>query len=207
MEELENQSTSITLPQGFDEDKPYPLIIALHWSLDNYPGINRDFMAGFVEPAFAGLGAILAAPMRIGADWTDESNEAAIMGMIAELQRKFPINTRRLLLAGYSMGGIGSWAVGARHQDTFAGILPISAQPPAGVLEIDWQVPLYVIHSHQDEYFPFKEVQPIVDELKQQDADITWHPLTNGTHFDTDSFISAVQASHPWIRSLWQYGT
>ena len=204
MEEFINQSTSITLPPGFEEDKSYPLIIALHWGLDNYPGVNRDFMAGFIEPAFDGLGAILAAPMRRELDWTDASNEAVIMEVIAELQRTYPINTGQILLTGYSMGGIGSWAVGSRHQDTFTGILPISAQPPAGVLEFDWQVPLYVIHSQQDEYFPFRDVQTIVDELKQQGADISWHPLTNGTHFDTGSFISAVQASHPWIRSMWQ---
>ena len=204
MEEFINQSTSITLPPGFDADKPYPLIIALHWGLDNFPGINRDFVAGFAEPAFAGLGAILAAPVRIGSDWTDEINEDAIMEMIGEIQRKFPINTGQILLTGYSMGGIGSWMLGSSSQDTFAGILPISARPPARVLEIDWQVPLYVIHSQQDEYFPFIEVKSIVDKLKQQGANITWQLLAHGTHFNSDSFISAVQASHPWIRSLWQ---
>jgi len=204
MEEIDKQATLITLPPRYDADDTYPLIIALHWGLDSYPGINRDFMAGFLEPAFDGLGAILTAPVRIGSDWTDANNEDAIMEMIAGLQRKFPINPRQILLTGYSMGGIGSWAVGARHQDTFVGILSISAQPPAEAVDILWRVPIYVIHSRQDEYFPFKDVQPIVDELKRQGADITWHPLTNGTHFDTGSFISAVQASHPWIRSLWQ---
>lgn len=201
---LAKQSVDITLPNGFNTDKPHPLIIALHWGIDIYHSIHRDFMTGFVEPAFNGLGAILVAPRRLGSDWENTDNDTALLNLAEKLQSQYSINPGQILLTGYSMGGIGSWMLGSRHQDTFTGILPISAQPPAQAISISWKVPLYVIHSQQDEFFPFHEVQVVVDKLQRLGIDITWRPLAIGTHFDTGSFITAVRASHPWIHSLWE---
>lgn len=201
---LDMQSVCITLPPGFIADKPHPLIIALHWGIDIYRSIHRDFMTGFVEPAFNGLGAILAAPRRTGSDWANAANDTALLNLAEKLQSQYSVNPGQILLTGYSMGGIGSWMLGSRHQESFAGILPISAQPPAQAIGIPWKIPLYVIHSQQDEFFPFHEVQVVIDNLQRLGVDITWRPLAFGTHFDTGSFITAVRASHPWIRSLWE---
>jgi predicted esterase len=38
---------------------------------------------------------------------------------------RYPIDTNRVVLAGYSMGGFGTWNLGLRYPDRFAGIMPL----------------------------------------------------------------------------------
>ncbi len=199
----ENNSVSLIFPADYDNNQSYPLTLALHWGLENYPGIENDFLEDFVAPAFDGVGVILAAPRRIGVDWTNAANEVALLAWINRLRSKYPINSRQILLTGYSMGGIGSWLIGGRHQELFAGIMPISAQPPPEVVDMDWKIPLFVIHSRRDEFFPFVNVERVVRALQHKGTEINWQPVDRGTHFDPAGFVPYVGAGYSWIRETW----
>jgi len=74
------------------------------------------------------------------------------------------------------MGSIGSWLVGSRHQNVFAGIIPISALPPAEVVVMGCVIPLYVAHNRMDESLAFTEVKRVITTLQQQCVAINWRP-------------------------------
>ena len=42
-------------------------------------------------------------------------------------QENWSIDRDRVILAGLSYGGLGTWEIGGRHPDTFAGLVPVSA--------------------------------------------------------------------------------
>ncbi len=66
--------------------------------------------------------------------WTDTGTEEWIMTLIDEARRTFDVPLDRVYIGGHSMGGYGSWVLGAHHADRFAAALP-SAGAPSPILD------------------------------------------------------------------------
>ena len=80
----------------------------------------------------ARYGYIVIAP-----EWTEEHQKqynysarehAAVLNTLRDACRRFSIDTDRVYLSGYSMGGDAVWDIGLAHPDLWAGVIPISAQ-------------------------------------------------------------------------------
>mgnify|MGYP001206222344 CR=1 FL=1 len=78
--------------------------------------------------------------------WTDSGSEEFVVDLIEAAVRTWKLERDRVYLAGHSMGGYGSWVIGARHADALAGLAP-SAGAPTPILgadgvatDIDWGV-------------------------------------------------------------------
>jgi predicted peptidase len=115
----------------------------------------------------------------------------------------YNIDSQKILLCGYSLGGIGTWYIAARNQSLFTAALPISAAPLPSSVETEWRIPLYVIHSRQDEIFPLDTVEEVVRTLQAKGTSIELLVVDGVTHFETESFVHPLQTAIPWIRKLW----
>jgi phospholipase/carboxylesterase len=130
----------IVTPKGHDPDRPAPLIVALHGYGDrpeNHPGVW--------VPAANDFGAILAVPQggrQVGGGfgWTGvEEVEAVLERVLAEVSGRFTVDRSRIVLAGFSQGAYLAMALGVRHPELLAGVIPmagayipeIDAPPPA----------------------------------------------------------------------------
>src|SRR5688572_18256808 len=51
--------------------------------------------------------------------WRGEHNERLAMTALANTRREHVIDPDRIVLSGFSYGGLGVWEIGARHKDTF----------------------------------------------------------------------------------------
>jgi predicted esterase/tetratricopeptide (TPR) repeat protein len=51
---------------------------------------------------------------------------AAVLNSLRDACRRFSIDTDRVFLSGYSMGGDAAWDIGLAHPDLWAGVIPIS---------------------------------------------------------------------------------
>ena len=54
--------------------------------------------------------------------------EQDVMNAIDQMEKRYSIDPDRIILAGYSMGGMGVWTIGAHYPDRFAGLLVICAR-------------------------------------------------------------------------------
>lgn len=61
--------------------------------------------------------------------WTDSGTEEFVLELIEAAKRTWKIDPDRVYIAGHSMGGFGSWTIGAHHVDLFAGIGPYAGAP------------------------------------------------------------------------------
>ncbi len=61
--------------------------------------------------------------------WTDAGTEEFVLDLVAAAMRTFKIDPDRVYLGGFSMGGYGSWALGAHHADRWAAIAPAAGAP------------------------------------------------------------------------------
>ncbi|MFQ5787663.1 MAG: dienelactone hydrolase family protein [Thermodesulfobacteriota bacterium] len=119
------------------------------------------------------------------------------------LMEQYRIDKENTLLAGYSLGGIGTWYITANNQNEFAGALPISTRPLDEATNVMWHIPIYVIHSRDDEIFPFEDTVKTVDMLKKRKASVELKIVEGITHYDTYGFIEPLKNTIPWIRKVW----
>jgi predicted peptidase len=147
--------------------------------------------------------AIMVAPDCPDKNWETQQSEICILSLLDFISRSYPIDLRRCLIVGYSMGAKGSWSLAARHHDKFSAMIPISALPPEGMSEIYWQIPLYVIHSKHDERYPLKTTQEVVKQLQRRGVDIELYVVKGVTHYNVGGFVRPLQGAIPWIKHVW----
>ena len=68
--------------------------------------------------------------------WTDSGTEEFVLELVDRALRTWNIDPDHVYFVGHSMGGYGSWTLGAHHADRVAGIAP-SAGAPTPILGSD----------------------------------------------------------------------
>lgn len=192
---------TISVPVGYSRAVPVPLIVVLHYGGAVTPFFGRGIIDGFAEPGFRALHAILVAPDSLGGDWTTEQNGTAVVWLARQVMKTYAVDPRKVALSGYSMGGIGTWFIAARNQDLFTAAIPV-ASAPAG--DADWRIPLYVIHSRDDEIMPIARIRDHVDRLKAGGARIEWRELGGLTHYETGAYGPALGEAASWLEQVWR---
>lgn len=141
------QPYALSLPEGMDDAKPgyrFPLHVKLHGR-----GGTRNEVRFFNEHH--------GKKPQDGQDWiqldvfgrTDNayrwSGETDVFEAIADVSRRFRIDTRRITLWGFSMGGAGAWHLGLHHPSRWS-----SVGPGAGFVDFyEYQKQTEQLPSHQ----------------------------------------------------------
>lgn len=71
--------------------------------------------------------------------WTDSGTEEWVLDLIDAALRTWDLDPDQVWMGGHSMGGFGTWVIGSRHADRFAGLVP-SAGAPTPMLDRDGRV-------------------------------------------------------------------
>jgi predicted peptidase len=179
-----------------------PLVVALHYSGEVTPHYGSGLIDGLVEPGLGELGAILVAPDALGGgDWTTSKNEHAVEWLTRSIVLSYAVDPKKVAVTGYSMGGDGTWFIGGRHQDLFTAAIPVEGEPPEK--DVEWQIPVYVIHSTDDEIIPFGPVEEHIKRLKDQGVSVELNVVKGLTHYDTAAFAEPLQKAVPWLQAVW----
>ncbi|MDJ0975915.1 MAG: alpha/beta fold hydrolase [Planctomycetota bacterium] len=145
------------------------LVIALH---GGGQGVGDGANALSKWGSVFGKALVIAptAPELRATAWNQPDIEAWVLALIDAAKRSFDIDTNRIYLVGHSMGGFGTWSVGCRHADRFAGLSPCAGgvfvmRSSAGVqVGPGWvtnllNTPIRFFHSTDD-----KQVGPAADQ-------------------------------------------
>jgi predicted peptidase len=195
---------SLLLPEGYQGDTPVPLVFALHYSGHGLPFYGELFLTELIGPALSKLGAIMVAPDCPAKDWTCPESEAFVLNLLDFIESNYDIDPSRVLLTGFSMGGIGTWHLASKFQDRFTAALVMAAGSPEDTLTTDWTLPLYVIHAREDQLFPIANTTRAVVNLEESGVDITYRILEHTTHYETQKFIIPLQDAASWIIEHWE---
>ncbi len=153
------------------------------------------------------FGAIIVSPDCPSGSWDDPISESYVIELHKWLIEQYEIKKDKTLLAGYSFGGIGTWFIAGRNQNEFGGAIPISARPLEEAVHVDWSIPIYVIHSKQDEVFRVEDTVKAVERLRKRKTQIELKIVEGVTHYDTYGFIEPLRETTPWIRKVWRRDT
>lgn len=156
----------IKLPDQFNKNKKYPVIIFLHGGVVARPKSlerRQETLDAFNIPNEDP--SILAAPIRLEWDWDAKK----IQDMIMDIKSNLKIDENRIYLTGLSMGGRGTFIVAAGLPQTFAAIMPLS--PHHGpfsyvpLAEKVANIPTWLHHSTNDKTSKFSVAKEMADQL------------------------------------------
>jgi predicted esterase len=128
---------ALYVPPGFDPQKKYPLIVALH-GMNGRPMEMIMWLFGHDDPARDGnwedrhprrdlekLDAIVVAPDGHFNTMYRDVGEDDVMHVVDWAVANYPIDDARVTITGPSMGGIGSAACALHYPDRFAAAEPL----------------------------------------------------------------------------------
>lgn len=194
----------ISIPSSYGKSKKTPLVMTLHYGGRVTPYYGQSYLNILTGPALKDLGAIIVSPDCPGKGWTDPYSEKTIISLLDLIQEKYNIDNKRILLTGFSMGGVGTWHIAANHANRFTVILPISSMSRIKTLKKIKNLPIYIIHSKKDEIFHFEKVEAMAKQLKAQGLLVKFVALEKTSHYHTNKFVPALKDAVPWIKKNWK---
>ena len=103
----------VTLPEGFDGAKTYPLFIALHGGGENIEAFKPNWRSDLMEREFiiAWVQSSQVATMN-GYTWEEqETTRREVREAYEKVCADYPVDTSEVLIGGFSSGGYGSLVV------------------------------------------------------------------------------------------------
>jgi len=190
----------------------HPMIVALHYGTPEDPGLSPYFGLGYVGqlvlPALQDLNAVIIAPDAPEASWAHPGSEEAVLAVVADVKTRVPIDGRRTLVTGFSLGGRGAWFFAQTHPELFRAAIPMAAaprgegdDPAAAVAPV--KMPVYAIHSRADRTVPVDRVDAGVKALQAQGGDVTLALIDDIAHNMIPGFIDPLAAAMPWVQKVW----
>src|SRR5262245_17185173 len=193
---------ALSIPPGYTPKARVPLVLALHFAGDPADA-GKAVMEILVRPALSDLGAIIVAPDAQGAgDWSTPENDHAVNQLLDAVIAAYSIDTKKIAVTGFSMGGRGTWYFAAKYPERFSAAIPVAGVPPASAA--GWRLPVLAIHSRNDEVAPIGPTEQRIKDLAQFGVHAQLITLSGITHFQTYRFVDGLKRAVPWLKEVWK---
>ena len=190
---------TIRIPNQYDGETAKPLMLLLHYGYSGSkpePFTGQQMINAFEKKLPKDL--FILAPDVVESDWKHSKNEAAAVWLVQSMLKTYNIDESQVLICGFSMGGEGAWYIGSRHQDLFTGVIPIAA-PVAGQKD-SWQIPIYVVHSKDDEVVPYFAARRHSKTVEQNGAVIKFKAAEGVDHYNAAHYRGYLPDALFWIQ-------
>jgi predicted esterase len=188
----------VQLPPEYTPYHNYPTIVTLNGG-GSTPQMQLDWWA---DQQAGRRGYIVLAPEYAAANQRTyqygEAEHRAVLGALVDARKRFAVDSGRVFLSGYSMGGDAAWDIGLAHPGAFAGVIPISGvcdqfchllQPNAE------QLPLYVVGGEKDSDRPKRNAQ-VLDRMMTRRYDVTYVEYIGRGH---ENFYEEIHSLFDWM--------
>jgi len=189
---------SCYLPDDYKKQDTFPLVIALHWGWgqgakapDFY---SYSFLNDFALPVFKEFNPIIIAPDCPADSWINELSVNSILELRDFCIKKYKVDTSKIIIAGFSLGAIGTWYMSAFHPDKFTYAIAIAGYPQQNWVEKIEMNNLYVINSSDDEVIPIEKVDSAIKFLESKNIKVYYKKLYGISHYNTGLFIIPTNA-------------
>lgn len=175
---------SIKVPDNYDPAKRYPLLVYLHGSGQDDRGMLESL------PEFS-LNCIQIAPNGRGTSncYTTDHAQEDIEEAIRDVIRNYRVDTTKIILAGFSMGGYGVYRTFYEHPSRYRALAVFSGSPDVATRWIGHDqpdflkeeylkpftgIPVFIFHGSNDFNLPVTDTRLVVDKLKKAGSDVTF---------------------------------
>ena len=202
----------VYIPADYTSSKVWPLIVSLHGN--GRQGSNGMLQTGTdfairIRQNRAPFPAIVVFPQaRTGTRWLFPDMEELVIVEMNRERAAFRVDTTRIYLQGYSMGGTGSYRIAFRSPETFAAIVVVAGRVEPGAayssaeIEMDRRtnafvaapdpfaslaaglkhIPIWIFHGDADETVPVAQSRQLVAALRKVGAQVRYTELPGADH-------------------------
>jgi len=118
-----------------------------------------------------------------------ELSEKDVMNVLGLVRKEFTIDDKRIYLMGHSMGGAGTWHLGTKYPDVWAGLAPIAPAAfgqPTGLDKIK-HIPVIVVQGDKDTLVRPEGTRRWVEKVKDLNIPHEYLEIPGGGHGDVIS--------------------
>jgi poly(3-hydroxybutyrate) depolymerase len=178
-----HQPIAVYVPSSYDPAKPAALAIALH----GRPQTETELLA---PPPLRRLaeasGTILIAPWGRGNYDFAEPAGSEVYDVVDAAEHAFAIDSKRVFLVGYSMGGFSVFKVGPLHAERWKGVMSIAGavvnSETDEVVRRFSRLNVYVVNGGDDASVPAKYGAQTADFLAHAGISVGFYQEPHGTH-------------------------
>ncbi|HKS22795.1 MAG TPA: dienelactone hydrolase family protein [Thermoanaerobaculia bacterium] len=195
----------LRVPSAQPDDVPLPLVLVMHGRgadandlADLAPMLDPPGGARFVFPNAPK--PFEAAPgMTFGYSWFDgwpprgqsmQESRALILELIDDLVERYPTPPGKLIVSGFSQGGLMSIDAGFRTKQEVAGIVVMSgaiAESDMPDFAAKKDVPVLIVHGTADDMIPVLAARRARRILEQHGIEPEYHEFPMGHHVTPES--------------------
>jgi len=186
----------VYVPSSYRGDRGYPLLIALHGNglTENY---FFDSLNGGLQKLAEEHGYIVAAPLGYRVDGGYgynngsrpaedmpklELSEKDVMHVLELMKKDYRIDNNRVYIGGHSMGGSGSWYLGPKYSEIWAGLATFAGGVTPQTAPQVKTIPEFVVHGDADTTAPVERSRTMVAELKRLGVEHQYVEVPGGSH-------------------------
>ena len=176
---------SLYVPESYDADRAWPLIVALHGG----SGDGDGFLWTWLVEARS-RGCLLLSPTSLGSTWSlmgDDVDAPALRRMVAYVREHWRVDDARILLTGLSDGATYTLLCGLQAEMPFTHLAPVSGVlHPANLLNGNLERAagrrIYLVHGALDWMFPIATARLAHHTLAQAGAAIVFREIADLSH-------------------------
>lgn len=129
-----------------EDERLWPLIVGLHGTAGN-PEQVMEFQR--IQELAERYGYLVVCPHASG---RGELAHRYVLQVLADTEKRYRIDPKRIFLLGFSRGGGGVWELGAAHPERWAALAPISPATPSNPSPLEHMrgLPIVVVIGDQD---------------------------------------------------------
>lgn len=199
------QPYQVYLPADWSADQSWPVVVYLHGGGERGTDGIKETQVGLGPVVAESQGRfpyIVAFPQSAGVFWAVPEGEAQVLSVLDDVVTRYHGDPTRVVLTGNSMGGYGTWLIGARNPGRFAALIPICGgilpprgfpvpkdapflhepDPYAAVARAIGETPVWVFHGAKDPLVPPAYSRQLVAALQAEGGNVRYSELPGVGH-------------------------
>jgi pimeloyl-ACP methyl ester carboxylesterase len=165
------QPYGLYVPKNLDPARKHPLVISLHGAFLSYRyNLRQVFGAGAYPeeiiaetsryyPPLPDVDFLVAAPLARGDLGYQGLAEKDVYDVLADVQKRFPVDPDRVYLTGVSSGGAGALRLALTRPDVWAAVAAVCPTPSPATLELAPNATDLAVHLFHGDRDPLASVR------------------------------------------------
>src|SRR5690606_30133374 len=192
-----NRSCILRVPDNYNSQNAYRLIVGIHWLNCNASQVANGGMAGSTDKPFYGLwdlaqnSTIFVAPEGIDSGWANSGGRdiAFTDAILNQVQSNLCIDKSRIFATGFSYGAGMSYAIACSRADVFRGVALYAGAQLSGCTGGTTPIAYFAAHGLSDSVLNISQGRMLRDRYVMVNGCTQQNPPANtpdsGTHTST----------------------
>lgn len=186
-------------PEHGRGDAKFPLLLFLHGRGESDGPLAK--VATWGPPKYLAAGealpfVVLSPQCPKDGFWSDDTQQRRLRLLLDHAERTLRIDPDRIVVAGLSMGGFGTWRLCAEQPERFAAAVPVcGAGDPAWGPKLV-RLPIWAWHGTEDRIVPPHKTAELVEAIRKAGGARVRH--TTLEHIGHNSWEAAFRSPELW---------